>query len=59
MPCETVSIAHHACSTTTYRSGDTLLNSLELAVLVCILKLAVSTNWPTVAPKPERKALRG
>jgi hypothetical protein len=27
--------------------------------LVWILKLAVRTNWPTVAEKPERKALKG
>jgi hypothetical protein len=27
--------------------------------LVWILKLAVRTNWPTVAAKPERKALKG
>ena len=27
--------------------------------LVCMRKLTVRTNWPTVAEKPERKALKG
>lgn len=35
------------------------LLSFLLGVLVCILRLAVRTNWPTAAQKPLRKALNG
>lgn len=34
-------------------------DSVEGCELVCILKLAVRTNWPTAAEKPLRKALKG
>jgi len=43
----------------TYRSCDTVLNSDLFSGFVCIRKEAVRTNWPTVALKPERKALKG
>lgn len=43
----------------TYRSCEMLWNSSLFAGFVCILKLAVRTNWPTVALKPARKALKG
>lgn len=32
---------------------------VEEEEVVCILRLAVSTNWPTAAEKPARKALNG
>ena len=34
-------------------------NSAACAGSVCTRNEAVSTNWPTVAPKPARKALNG
>ena len=34
-------------------------NSFLFSGFVCILKLAVRTNWPTVALKPDKKALKG
>ena len=40
-------------------SCDMVPNSALFSGLVWILKLAVSTNWPTVAAKPERNALKG
>lgn len=43
----------------TYLSTDIRSNSALFSGLVCMRKLAVSTNWPTVAEKPERKALNG
>lgn len=43
----------------TYRSSPTLLNSPRLPGLVCMRRLAVRTNCPTVAEKPARKALNG
>jgi hypothetical protein len=43
----------------THRSFETVLNSEAFSGLVCILKLAVRTNCPTVALKPARKALNG
>jgi hypothetical protein len=36
-----------------------LTNSALFSGFVCILKLAVSTNWPTVALKPDKNALKG
>src|SRR4051812_12313769 len=36
-----------------------LLNSPRFSGFVCMRRLAVRTNWPTVALKPERKALNG
>ena len=42
-----------------YRSGLTLLNSALFSGFVWMRKLAVRTNWPTVALKPARKALKG
>ena len=42
-----------------YLSCDMEPKSALFCGLVWILKLAVSTNWPTVAEKPERKALKG
>jgi hypothetical protein len=42
-----------------YRSVDTLLNSAAFSGFVWMRRLAVRTNWPTVALKPERKALKG
>jgi len=44
---------------TTYRSWLTLWNSALFCGLHWILKLAVSTNCPTVALKPDRNALNG
>jgi len=41
------------------RSFDTVLNSVAFSGFVWIRKLAVRTNWPTVAEKPERNALNG
>jgi hypothetical protein len=41
------------------RSCDVDLNSSLFSGFVWIRKEAVSTNWPTVAEKPERKALKG
>ncbi len=43
----------------TYRSWLTLLNSALFCGLHWILKLAVSTNCPTVALNPDRNALNG
>ena len=43
----------------TYLSLEILLKSDLLAGFVCMRRLAVSTNWPTVALKPARKALNG
>jgi hypothetical protein len=43
----------------TYLSCDIFSKSALLSAFVCILKLAVSTNCPTVAEKPDRKALKG
>ncbi len=43
----------------THRSCDTALNSARFSTFVWMRKLAVRTNWPTVALKPERKALKG
>jgi hypothetical protein len=43
----------------THRSCDTVLNSPTFSGLLCMRSDAVSTNWPTVAPKPERNALNG
>jgi len=42
-----------------YLSCDILSNSALFSAFVCIRKLAVSTNCPTVAEKPDRKALNG
>jgi hypothetical protein len=42
-----------------YRSWEMLLNSERFSGFVWIRKLAVRTNWPTVALKPARKALNG
>ena len=36
-----------------------LSKSALFSGLVCMRKLTVRTNWPTVAEKPERKALKG
>jgi hypothetical protein len=41
------------------RSCEMLWNSTLFSGFVCMRRLAVSTNWPTVALKPERKALKG
>lgn len=43
----------------TYLSCDMVPNSPVFCGFVWIRKLAVSTNWPMVAEKPERKALKG
>lgn len=43
----------------THLSCDMLPKSALFSGFVWILKLAVSTNWPTVAANPERKALKG
>jgi hypothetical protein len=43
----------------TYLSWEMLSNSALFSGLVCMRKLTVRTNWPTVAEKPERKALKG
>ncbi len=43
----------------TYLSCDTVLNSFLFSGLLCIRREAVRTNCPTVAPKPERNALKG
>lgn len=43
----------------TYRSWLTLLNSALFCGLHWILRLAVSTNCPTVALNPDRNALNG
>jgi len=40
-------------------SFDVLSNSALFSGFVWIRKLAVSTNWPTVALKPDRNALKG
>lgn len=40
-------------------SCDLPLNSALFSGFVCTRKLAVRTNWPTVAENPERKALKG
>jgi hypothetical protein len=42
-----------------YLSLDMLSNSALFAGFVCILRLAVSTNCPTVALNPARNALNG
>lgn len=42
-----------------YLSGDTAGNSFLLDSVVWIRREAVKTNCPTVAEKPERKALNG
>lgn len=44
---------------TTYRSWEMLSKSALFSGLVCMRKLTVRTNWPTVAEKPERNALKG
>lgn len=41
------------------RSCEMLLNSAVFSGFVCMRSEAVRTNWPTVALKPERKALKG
>ena len=41
------------------RSCEMLWNSTLFSGFVCMRKLAVSTNWPTVALKPDRNALKG
>ena len=43
----------------TYRSCETVLNSDLFSGFVWMRRLAVRTNWPTVALKPARKALKG
>jgi lauroyl/myristoyl acyltransferase len=43
----------------THRSFETVLNSAAFSGLVCIRKLAVRTNCPTVALNPARNALNG
>ena len=43
----------------THRSWLTLANSLPFSGFVWILRLAVNTNWPTVALNPARNALNG
>lgn len=43
----------------TYLSGDTDGKSDLFPSAVWIRREAVRTNWPTVAEKPERKALKG
>ena len=43
----------------TNRSSDNPLNSFRFSLVVCIRRLTVNTNWPTVAEKPDRKALYG
>lgn len=40
-------------------SGDTAGKSDLLLSVVWMRREAVRTNWPTVAEKPERKALKG
>ena len=42
-----------------YLSSEVPRNSFSFSGFVCIRKLAVSTNCPTVAEKPARKALKG
>jgi hypothetical protein len=51
--------AVEGCGGSDYLSWDMCSNSALFSVFVCSLKLAVSTNCPTVAPKPERNALNG
>jgi hypothetical protein len=41
------------------RSCEMLPNSFSFSGFVCMRSEAVSTNWPTVALKPLRKALNG
>lgn len=41
------------------RSWEIFSNSAWLTMFVCMRSEAVRTNWPTVALKPERKALKG
>lgn len=41
------------------RSCEMLSNSALFSGFVCMRSEAVRTNWPTVALKPERKALKG
>lgn len=43
----------------TYRSGARPWKSSLFSALVCMRREAVRTNWPTVALKPDRKALKG
>jgi hypothetical protein len=43
----------------TYLSWEMLSKSALFSGFVCMRKLTVRTNWPTVAEKPERKALKG
>jgi hypothetical protein len=40
-------------------SCDIVPNSALFSGFVCMRSEAVRTNWPTVALKPERKALKG
>jgi len=42
-----------------YLSSEVPRNSFSFSGFVCIRKLAVSTNCPTVAENPARKALKG
>ena len=43
----------------THRSFETVTNSVLFSGFVWMRRLAVRTNWPTVAEKPARKALKG
>lgn len=55
-----VSIRHHPPPPrNTYLSCEIPSNSALFSAFVWILKLAVSTNCPTVAENPDRKALKG
>lgn len=43
----------------TYRSSLVAVNSALFSGFVWMRRLAVRTNWPTVAEKPDRNALKG
>lgn len=54
-----VCIPHRSLVGQPYLSCEIFSKSALFAGLVCMRRLAVRTNCPTVAPKPERKALKG